>query len=96
MPKPMPMKSADAPESAETPQAPAAKAVPVTAPKKSKPRYVRIENKLRQSLSLSIVNDDGQAAELKLGPLATSAPLREDRLTDQVRRFAAAGKVRIR
>lgn len=65
-------------------------------PKPFKPRYVQVENKLRQALSLSVINDDGQAEELKLAPLAISAPLREDRLTDQIRRLADDGKVRIR
>lgn len=64
--------------------------------KKDKPRYVRVQNKLQQVLTLSVVNDDGQAVELRLEPLATSLPLRDDRLTDQVRRLDADGKVRIR
>lgn len=66
------------------------------APRAPKPRYVLVESKMRQTLTLSVLNDDGIAVELKLAPLATSTPIREDCLTDQIRRFAASGQVRIR
>lgn len=75
---------------------PAVVVKPVPAAKKIKPRYVLVENKMRQVLTLSVVNDDGRAEELKLQPLATSPAVREDRLTDQIRRLADSGQVRIR
>ena len=101
MPKPLKTDALDPTESAAAPvitgkPADSWKTAPVSTPKKFKPRYVRVENKLRQVLSLSVINDDGRAEELKLAPLATSEPLREDRLTDQVRRLSDSGRVRIR
>lgn len=79
----------------------------VTTPKKSasaastvtkapKPRYVNVENKTKQVLSLSVINDDGVAEELKLGPLSTSRSIRQDRLTPAAFRLETSGRVRIR
>lgn len=101
MPKPFKTDASDSTESVAAPVSTGKPAVvesktAVSTPKPVKPRYVRVENKLRQVLSLSVINDDGQAEELKLAPLATSDPLREDRLTAQVRRLADSGQVRIR
>lgn len=68
----------------------------VATPKAPKPKYVTIENKLGQVLSLSVVSDDGNAVELRLEPYGSSSPVRIDRLTPSVHRLAQAGRVRIR
>lgn len=96
---------AKTPETDEAPSTPPVtlpmrrKTAPVAAAptiKKVKPQYVRIENKMKQPLVLSIVNDDGVAEELKVPALATSPAVRKDRLTPAILRLADRGQVRIR
>jgi hypothetical protein len=95
MPKPNKPEAQDSTETATvSTEKPSAK-TPTTV-KVAKPRYVRVENKRRQGMTLSVLNDDGQAVEMKLEPLATSDPIREDFLTEQVRRLAREGALRIR
>lgn len=74
----------------EETRAPARSPIP-----KEKPTYVRLRNKLRQRLQPSVYDDRGRALPIRLGPNATSGPVRKDRLTAYTQGLIARGHLRV-
>ncbi len=57
---------------------------------------IRIHNKLPQTVTLSVIGENGEVQELRLAGNTQSEVLAESQLTDHVRNLAAAGHVKLR